>query len=365
MGNFRKALFCISAWVLVATAVASSIDFASSLAKATGYYPSFLQSNTNEIEYTGGETALDISDFLQQDETTSKQDDLLSESIVSSPESSSQQSASSAISAATPAEAAGKIIKKTISASGSDGYAGVTFRNLTGQSLSPKEFVTASSKISLSGSGPQVLIVHTHATESYMTEDRDYYLKTDATRSTDNSKNMIAIGKIICQRLEAAGIKTAHITTQFDHPSYTGSYSRAATEIKQYLKKYPSIKVVLDVHRDSISEGVNKIKPVAKVNGKQAAQVMLVMGSQTGSVTGFSKWKQNLSLAAKFQKNLQADYPGIARSLMVASKKYNQQLTTGSMLIEVGTEANTFEEASYSAKLAGDALAKTLKNLGK
>lgn len=272
---------------------------------------------------------------------------------------------SSAVKTSASAVAKGKVIKQTIPYnSGGDGSGGVYIRDLTNTGIDIGEIMKVTPAVKMKfTSTPEVLVIHTHATESFLSEDRDYYTASDPTRSADNRKNMIAIGNTVCERLEAAGIKTLHITDQFDNPNYTGSYSRAASVIYSSLKKYPTIKVILDVHRDSISSGNDKVKTVATVNGKTAAQVMLVMGSETGEVTSFPNWKKNLSLAARFQKNICNIEKNLARPIMVSSARYNEGITAGSMLLEVGTEVNTFEEANYSAYLAGDALAKTLKEL--
>lgn len=211
---------------------------------------------------------------------------------------------------------------------------------------------------------PQVLIVHTHTTESYMNEDRDYYTDADYSRSTDEKQNMTAIGEIFAQQLNAAGIKTVHDKTVHDYPSYTGSYSRSADTIKAALTKYPSIKVVVDIHRDAImANNADKTKPVVEIDGKKAAQVMLVMGSQDGNVTGFEGWRQNFRLAIRYHQIMEVMYPGLARPLVLAAKKYNEHLTTGSMLLEVGTDANSFEEACRSAEYAGKALAALLNTV--
>ncbi|MEE1278302.1 MAG: stage II sporulation protein P, partial [Acutalibacteraceae bacterium] len=173
-----------------------------------------------------------------------------------------------------------------------------------------------------------------------------------------------AIGERVAAELKAAGIGVIHDKTLHDYPSYTGSYTQSAKTIKAYLKKYPSIKVVLDVHRDAVNgDGTDKIKLVSEQGGKKAAQVMLVMGSQTGNVTGFPEWKQNFRLAVRFQQKMETMYKGLARPLYFMSRQYNQTLTTGSMLLEVGTEANSMEEALYSGTLAGKALAATLLEL--
>lgn len=278
--------------------------------------------------------------------------------------SSKQSTSSQAVPTGTKSEALGKVVTKTLSFTSSLNYNGVHIRNLTDKELSIKKYITSKCGTTLSSnSAPQVLVYHTHATESYMTEERDYYTDLDQTRSTDNSKNMVAIGKVFCSVLEENGIKTIHITEHFDNPAYTGSYSRSAAAVKKYLKKYPSIKVAIDLHRDSVSEGDTRVRPVVEVDGQSAAQVMLVMGSNTGNVKNYPDWEKNLSLAAKFQKKMADTHKGLARCMMVSSKLYNQNLSKGSMLIEIGTEANTLSQAKYAASLSAELLAKTLKEL--
>ena len=209
-----------------------------------------------------------------------------------------------------------------------------------------------------------MLIIHTHTTETFMTENTDYFTENFKSRTTDNSKNMVSIGNIIAEKLNNAGIKTIHDKTKHDYPNYKGSYSRAAKTITSHLNKNPEIKVVLDLHRDAVTrDNGDKVKLVTEINGKKAAQVMIVMGSQSGSVTNFPKWKENLKLALKLQQVLEVKYPTLARPLSLTSKNYNESLTTGSMLIEFGTDANTLEEAKYSAELVSNALVELFNSL--
>ncbi|MBE6767044.1 MAG: stage II sporulation protein P [Ruminococcaceae bacterium] len=260
----------------------------------------------------------------------------------------------------------GKIISKTINPkSAALSASGVYMKNSSGADIDIKTELAAGTKIHITKNAePQVLIMHTHTTESYVSESRNYYTKDDASRSTDNNRNMAAIGDIITAKVEAAGYGVIHDTTQHDYPSYSGSYDRSKETIKAYLKKYPSIKIVIDVHRDALAgDGTDKIKLVKEIEGKNAAQVMLVMGSQTGKVTGYQNWRQNLRLAMLFHQKIEKMYPGLARPMVVASKLYNQHLTTGSMLIEIGTDANSLEEAKYSAELVGNSLVSLLADL--
>lgn len=253
----------------------------------------------------------------------------------------------------------GNIIKKTLSPySAKLQYNNVYLSNSTdaaidiGAELSqPLEFTVIKS------SEPQILIYHTHTTESYMQSEEEYYTTTDEPRTTDETKNVIAVGEVVKSRLEAAGYSVIHDKTIHDYPGFSGSYGRSAETVKANLKKYPSIKIVIDIHRDSISSGKDdKVAPVVNVNGKEAAQVMLVMGSQTGTITDHPNWRQNLRLALKLQYMFESTYPKFARTMLLRSTKYNQNLSTGAFLIEIGSEANTQDQALYSAELVGDTL---------
>lgn len=260
----------------------------------------------------------------------------------------------------------GKIIEKYISPySAPQSYNNVYMKNSAGINADIKSLLSAPLSFKIEKNDePQVLIMHTHTTESFMEKDSDFYTSSFTSRNRDNSKNMVKIGEIVAEKLNQAGIKTLHDKTQHDYPEYTGSYTRAAKTISSYLKKYPSIKIVLDLHRDAVSSGQSdKIKLVSEIGGKKAAQVMLVMGSQSGSVTNFPNWQENLKLALRLQQALEVKYPTLARPLSLVSKNYNESLTKGSMLIEFGTDANSLSEVTYSASLVGEALVSVLNTI--
>ena len=214
-------------------------------------------------------------------------------------------------------------------------------------------------------SSPQILIYHTHTTEAFMDNEEQYYTSFDEPRTTDLNKNIVAVGEKIKQQLESAGFCVIHDTTIHDHPGFSGSYSRSEETVKAILDKYPSIKITIDVHRDSIASGkTDKVAPVVNVDGKDAAQVMLVMGSETGGVENYPNWRTNLRLAMKLQEQFETDYPQFARSILLRSAKYNQNLTNGSILIEIGSDANTFDQALYSGELVGKTLVKLIEKEG-
>lgn len=263
------------------------------------------------------------------------------------------------ISAAVEEAVMGSIVKKTLSPYSANLINdSVCINNQSGAGVDISSELSKSLGFTVTKSDePQILIYHTHTTESYMMSEDQYYTNADEPRTTDEAKNVVAVGKKIAEQLEAAGYAVVHDTTVHDYPGFTGSYTRSAETVQAALEKYPSIKIAIDVHRDSISSGESdKVAPVVTVDGREAAQVMLVMGSETGSVTGYPNWRENLRLAMKLQYLFETNYPQFARSLLLRSTKYNQNLTTGSILIEMGSDANTLDQALYSGELVGKAL---------
>ncbi|MBR3908887.1 MAG: stage II sporulation protein P [Clostridia bacterium] len=330
---------------------------------------------TPTIKHKNKPTFTDIfQNTPQKEENLAENTESLVENINKTPQETTSQKVESVASTTSSkketittsaAAVKGKILTRYISPySVKDSYSGVYLKNYTSAKVDLKELLNKKINFKINkNSEPQVLIMHTHTTESFMQTDENYYTEDFNSRSTNNNKNMVKIGGIITKKLNDNGIKTLHDKTQHDYPEYTGSYNRAAKTINSYLKKYPSIKIVLDLHRDAISADGGKAKLVTEIGGKKAAQVMLVMGSQTGSIKDHPKWEENLSLAVKLQQTMEAKYPTLARPLMLMSKKYNQSLSTGSLLIEFGTDVNTLSEACYSAEMVGDSLVSLLNTL--
>ncbi len=210
----------------------------------------------------------------------------------------------------------------------------------------------------------QVLIVHTHACESYLTEDTGYYSEDYYPRSGDNSKNVTQVGKSIMSSLKEEGIGVVQCLTQHDNPSYDGSYDRSRQSIEEYLEKYPNIKVILDIHRDSLGSGgeSGKIKPTFTYGGKKAAQIMIMTGYDGDGSFDYPDWEQNLVFALKLQQTAEDMFPGMTRPLYFGNFVYNLNVNSGSLLIEIGTDANTLDEAVYTGELLGKALAKVLQS---
>lgn len=229
---------------------------------------------------------------------------------------------------------------------------GIVFNNATTYPLNLEELRNKP----LEFSSPTVLIVHTHTSEGYSQS-------LDA-RSTDNTKNVVAIGEIIKERLEAFGIKVIHDTTQNDYPAYNGSYNKALGVIKRNISENPDIQVVLDVHRDYTARTENSVEtqlvPAAEVFGKATSQVMLVVGTDNSGLT-HPEWKHNLAFAVKINEEVDKISESIMRPINVRKERFNQHMTKGSLIIEVGAASNSLDESKAAAEHIGDAVASVLK----
>ncbi|MCI8332478.1 MAG: hypothetical protein HFE78_06605 [Clostridiales bacterium] len=240
-----------------------------------------------------------------------------------------------------------------------DGSGDLFYKNETDFKPNTKELLSAPYPIQPgNGEDPLVLVLHTHATESYAEEGSDCVYDT---RSSDPEKNMLAVGEVIVQTLSASGVPAVHCETMHDEKSYNASYSLSCDSIKSYLNEYPSIQYVLDVHRDAIQLADGSMaKPVTNVHGSSLAQVMLVVGTDKGGAD-HPNWQTNLTVAAQLQSRLITYHESFARPINIRTASFNQQYAPGSLLVEVGTCANTLTEAKEAAK----AFAKTFAALVK
>lgn len=207
-------------------------------------------------------------------------------------------------------------------------------------------------------SAPIVLIIHTHGTESFVLEDAKYYDPSkEIARSEDISLNVVAVGKILHDELNKRGISTLHCETMNDLEGYSGSYERSAKKIKEYLKRYPSIQYIIDVHRDSIVRSTGElVKPIVETRDGEAAQIMCVVG--TGASTSpCPRWENNLALAQKLREKLNTVCKNICRPTCLRDSSYNQQFSAYSLLLEMGAAGNSIEEVTVSARITAEALA--------
>lgn len=203
--------------------------------------------------------------------------------------------------------------------------------------------------LSLEGEQPTVLIVHTHATESYEKQPGQDYVEDVPYRTRNEDYNMVSVGAEIARVLTAGGICVLHDRSFHDYPSYNGSYGNARASIQDYLRRYPSIQLVLDIHRDA-SSGANgqQLTTSATVAGQASAQIEVVVGTNEGG-NYHPNWQENLALGLKLTTVLERQNPGITRPLVLRTERFNMDLSPGSLLIEVGAAGDTREKALVAA----------------
>ena len=214
--------------------------------------------------------------------------------------------------------------------------------------------LTAPVELTLNDGQPRVLILHSHTTESFQ-QTADRYEESSPYRTLDPGHNMLALGELVAEILESAGIGVIHDRDFHDYPSYNGAYSHAAASTRAYLEEYPTIELILDLHRDAADTPTGQMATSCTVGGEKAAQLMFVLG--TDKRLNHPDWEENLSLALKLQVLLEKENPGICRSLTLSKNRYNQHLGKYALLIEIGAAGNTLEQAKLAARELGEAIA--------
>ena len=274
-----------------------------------------------ELQLPAGQPAQDHDDLVEEPQTTTAPSDIIARTLIPT------------------------------SPQGYDVAGGLYLYNRTGESVDLAAAAQASVNITLPAEGPQILIIHTHTTEAYTPDGTDVYTPDGGVaRTLEEEDNMLRVGDEMERVFTEMGLSVVHDRTVHDYPQYNGAYTRSAQTVKDYLAQYPSIKIVLDVHRDALAgEDGTVYKAVTVIDGVDTAQVMLVIGhGQDGSNP---HWMENLALACKIQSSMNTLYPTLARPMTFRSSSYNQELSTGSLLVEVGTHGNTLQEALSAARL--------------
>ncbi len=232
------------------------------------------------------------------------------------------------------------------------------FTNETGYAPDPDELLSAGRAVPTLAElksrwgedAPLVLILHTHGTEAFREcEGGDY-------RSRDPSLSVLALGKLLADKLNEAGIPAIRLTELFDAPDFSLAYYNAAQAIKKTLGEYPSVSYILDIHRDSmvLTDGT-VLAPVTEIDGERTAQLMLVVGTDEAGAE-HPGWRDNLSLALRLQTALTGKYPTLMRDINLRSASFNEQYAKGALLIEAGSTGCTLGETETAVRLFADAL---------
>ena len=241
-----------------------------------------------------------------------------------------------------------------------DKAATVTINNETSYEMDVAACLAAGTTIRSTGDGPQVLIVHTHGSESYTPDAAFPYTPSENTRTTDTRYNVVRVGDELQKVLEEGGVQAVHIRDIFDSPTYSGSYDRSLAAIEEALAQYPTIQVVIDLHRDSIlTDDGTAYKTSCTIDGTEMAQLMFVVGTDEGGLY-HPNWQSNLNYVTSLQYQLNRAWPGLMRPVNLRTQRFNQHATPGSMLVEVGSSGNTMTEALAAIRLFGQTLAADL-----
>lgn len=241
---------------------------------------------------------------------------------------------------------------------------GMVIKNTAGYDIDIDAVVERGCDIRLQAGVPQILIIHTHSSEAYSPAGLDKYDDLGTNRTLDQNCSVIRIGSELAQMLGDCGLEVIHDTQVFDYPSYTGSYNRSCEAIEKYLADYPSIRIVIDLHRDALGSDTVIYKTAATEKGVCAGQIMFVVGTDASGLE-HPDWRQNLGLAVYLQNAVCQSYPSLMRPILLTKYRYNQNLTPGSVILEVGTNGNTLREALAAIRLfaqcAGPALAQLVQ----
>lgn len=207
---------------------------------------------------------------------------------------------------------------------------------------------------------PYILIYHTHTREAYTQTAENLYEQSSSWRTLDQTKSVVAVGSALAERLQACyGFTVLHDTTDHEPPALSSAYTRSEQTVAAYLEEYPSIQLVIDLHRDSYTVTDEPTTDYATVNGQESARLMFVVGMGE-NYTQKPNFDRNLAFAETIYAHLIAVSPKLARANRVKSGRYNQHLAPLSLLVEMGHNANTLEQALASVPYLAEGIARAL-----
>jgi len=229
--------------------------------------------------------------------------------------------------------------------------AGIYVRNHTTYEIDVEALLADPLRFDPGAGGPAVLILHTHGTEAFEPDEDDWYDNVDNYRTTDKRLNITRVGREVAAIFEARGLRVFHSQEFHDYPAFRGSYGRSLATAQQYLEAHPEIQIIIDIHRDAILNASGQyVRTMADIKGVESAQVMLVVGTDHAGLS-HPYWRENLKFALQLQAAMVARYPTLARPLSLREERFNAHLAPGAVLVEIGTCANTLQEALTAARL--------------
>ncbi|MEG6566167.1 stage II sporulation protein P [Thermoanaerobacterium saccharolyticum] len=251
------------------------------------------------------------------------------------------------------------------------------------ETLKERETTATVTNVSSVDTGkPLILLYHTHTMESYVATLKNKYVAAYGyDRTNDLNYNVVRVGDSLTEYLtKDYGISVLHDRTIHDY-NYDQSYYNSSLSVKKYLEEYPSIKVTIDLHRDGygsvMQPGVDTIpvlsslpnqdyrkKYTMEINGQTVAKIMFIIGSRRTADMN-EDWKKNYEFAKQISDKLNELYPGISLGIEIHQyAEYNQHFSEKGILIELGSNYNTLEEALNSTPYLAKAIYLVLKDDG-
>ena len=212
---------------------------------------------------------------------------------------------------------------------------------------------------------PRVLIYHTHSYEAYAQDPENPYQETSTWRTEDVAFNIMGVGNRLTEELEALGIEVVHDMTEHEPPKLGTAYVRSLETLQAYADAGEEFDLMIDLHRDAASSR-NTNPSCVTFGGKEYARLMMLIGTGEGSEgNSFSikpNWQENYKLAQALTDALNAQIPDLCREVMVKTGRYNQHMSESAVLIEVGHNENTLQQALNATEPLAQAIADILLN---
>ena len=207
---------------------------------------------------------------------------------------------------------------------------------------------------------PRVLLYHTHTWEAYEMTEETQYTPTETWRTKDERFNMIRVGERLAECLREQGFDVVHDKTAFEPPNLSSAYNRSLVMLQERMASGEVYDYIFDIHRDAYSGPYNGANAVVR-DGERIAYVMMLVGKGTGATgSGFDErpdWPANLELAQRITDGMNAQVEGVSREVKIKTGRFNQHVSTGALLIEVGNNRNTLEEALAACPVIAKAIA--------
>ena len=214
----------------------------------------------------------------------------------------------------------------------------------------------------------RVLIYHSHTCEAYEPDYEGQYTPTERWRTRDARYSVVRLGAALAEILRRDyGVEVVHDDTNFELPSMNDAYARSLEALENYFARGETFDLYIDLHRDAYSGG-QSARNTVDADGRPAARLMFLIGTGEGRWNGrrFSQkpdWEKNLALAEAMTETINARCPGLCRAPSIKTGRYNQHISTGAVLAEVGNNRNTLEEALAALPALAEAIAAALDGM--